>query len=53
MYFCQWDKDRYLNLATQLTNNYIQALNIIHENEVVLEYMLHSLGIVGTAQLDE
>ena len=53
MYFRQWDEDRYLNLATWITNNYIQALNIINENEVVLEDTLHSLGIAGTAQLDE
>jgi hypothetical protein len=53
LYFRQWDEDRYLNLATWITNNYIQALNIISENEVVLEDTLHSLGIAGTAQLDE
>ena len=53
MYFRQWDEDRYLNLATWLTNNYVQALNIIHENEVALEDAMQSLEISGTGQLDE
>lgn len=53
MFFRQWDEDRYLNLVTWITNNYIQALNIINENEVALEDAMESLGIDGTAQLDE
>jgi hypothetical protein len=53
MFFRQWDEDRYLNLATWITNNYIQALDIINENEVALEDAMESLGIGGTAQLDE
>lgn len=53
MYFRQWDEDRYVNLATWLTNNYLQALNIIHENQFALEDAMQSLGILGTGQLDE
>jgi hypothetical protein len=45
MFFKQWDEEKYSNLATMLYNNYIQALNIITTNSVVLQDALQSLDI--------
>lgn len=45
LYFQQWDREKYANLATMLFNNYKQALDIIHEDAEVLAKDLEALGL--------
>ena len=45
MHFKQWNKDKYLNLATMLTNNYRQAFEIIKNDGRAVEQVKHSLGV--------
>lgn len=45
MHFCQWDDEKYRNLATMLLNNYQQALQIMTENCAALEQTLRSHNI--------
>jgi hypothetical protein len=52
-YFNNWDGEKYLNLGKWLYDNYIQALKIVNEDSYGLEEAMMSLGITGTAQLDE
>jgi hypothetical protein len=47
MHFKQWNEDKYLNLATMLTNNYHQALNTIKNNGRAVEEEKHSLGVTN------
>jgi hypothetical protein len=44
-YLHQWDEDKYSNLGTFILNNYKQALDIVHNDAVVLEEAMHSLRI--------
>lgn len=45
MFFQQWDRDKYQNLATLLHNNYLQALKIIEEEGADLESDLALKGL--------
>ncbi|KAE9406005.1 hypothetical protein BT96DRAFT_751532, partial [Gymnopus androsaceus JB14] len=45
MFFQQWDRDKYQNLATLLHNNYLQALKIIEEEGAQLESDLALKGL--------
>ena len=45
MHFRQWDKDKYLNLAMMLCNNYYQALEIINRDGPAIEEAKQSLGV--------
>src|ERR1700748_234300 len=44
-HFKQWDKDKYVNIATMLSNNFKQAQKIIAEEGVALEASLLHLGL--------
>jgi len=52
-YFQNWDAEKYRNLGQWLYSNYVQALKILKEESYALEEAMLSLGITGTAQLDE
>lgn len=45
MFFQQWDRDKYQNLATFLHNNYLQALKIIEEEGADFESDLTLKGL--------
>lgn len=45
MFFQQWDRDKYQNLATFLHNNYLQALKIIEEEGADFESDLKLKGL--------
>ena len=45
MHFKQWNEDKYLNLATMLTNNYRQALEIVKTDGRAVEEAKLSLGV--------
>jgi hypothetical protein len=45
MHFKQWNKDKYLNLALMLMNNYRQALDIINNDGRAVEEAKCSLGV--------
>jgi len=45
MHFKQWNEDKYLNLATMLSNNYHQALDIIKNDGYAVEEAKLSLGV--------
>lgn len=45
LFFQQWDKDKYQNLANMLYGNYVQALKIINDDTVALEEAKKSLDI--------
>jgi hypothetical protein len=47
MHFKQWNEDKYLNLATMLTNNYHQALEIIKNDGRAVEEAKLSLGVTN------
>ncbi|KAJ3861132.1 hypothetical protein EV359DRAFT_66742 [Lentinula novae-zelandiae] len=42
---CQWDQEKYQNLATMLHNNYVQALNILEDEAKALQADLVAKGI--------
>lgn len=44
--FCQqWDEDKYLNLTNMLYSNYVQALEIIETDQLVLQHVLKTMDI--------
>jgi hypothetical protein len=45
MFFKQWDEEKYLNSATMLLNNYVQAMKIIEEDSISLAEAMKSLNI--------
>ncbi|KAJ3926014.1 MAG: hypothetical protein NXY57DRAFT_1051549 [Lentinula lateritia] len=45
MFLQQWDREKYHNLATMLHNNYIQALNILQNEEPAYRADLATLGL--------
>lgn len=45
MHFKQWNEDKYLNLATMLSNNYRQALDIIKNDGRAVEEAKLSLQV--------
>lgn len=45
MFFQQWDRDKYQNLATFLHNNYLQALKIVEEEGADFESDLTLKGL--------
>ncbi|KAF9067575.1 hypothetical protein BDP27DRAFT_1534881 [Rhodocollybia butyracea] len=45
LYFQQWDRDKYTNLATMLYNNYCQALGILENNAVQLANDLKQMNL--------
>jgi len=47
MHFKQWNEDKYLNLATMLSNNYHQALDIIKRDGRAVEEAKRSLGVTN------
>ena len=49
MHFKQWNEDKYLNLATMLTNNYRQALEIIKTDGPAVEQAKLLLGVTDEA----
>ncbi|KAG2360342.1 hypothetical protein BDR07DRAFT_1452022 [Suillus spraguei] len=44
-FFKQWDEDKYLNLGNMLYRNYIQARQIIDEQQIAVQEAKISLGI--------
>ncbi|KAG1738556.1 hypothetical protein EDB19DRAFT_1602318, partial [Suillus lakei] len=44
-FFKQWDEDKYLNLGNMLNRNYIQARQIIDEQQIAIWEAKISLGI--------
>ncbi|KAJ3817842.1 hypothetical protein F5880DRAFT_1626200 [Lentinula raphanica] len=45
MFLQQWDRDKYQNLATMLHNNYVQALDILRNEEPTFRADLMALGL--------
>ncbi|KAJ3740705.1 hypothetical protein EV360DRAFT_57933, partial [Lentinula raphanica] len=45
MFLQQWDRDKYQNLATMLHNNYLQALDILRNEEPAFRADLAALGL--------
>ena len=45
MFFKQWDEEKYQNLATNLSKNYLQALDIIEDKSTLLLEAMKSLKI--------
>ncbi|KAG2361657.1 hypothetical protein BDR07DRAFT_1451498 [Suillus spraguei] len=45
LFFKQWDEDKYLNLGNMLYRNYIQARQIIDEQQIAVQEAKISLGI--------
>ncbi|KAF9064137.1 hypothetical protein BDP27DRAFT_1384814 [Rhodocollybia butyracea] len=45
LYFQQWDRDKYANVATMLYNNYRQALTVLEKDAVELAHNLSQLNL--------
>jgi Kyakuja-Dileera-Zisupton transposase len=45
MFFTQWDEDKYQSLVTNLSKNYLQALDIIKDESTLLSEAMKSLRI--------
>ncbi|KAF9058384.1 hypothetical protein BDP27DRAFT_1241338, partial [Rhodocollybia butyracea] len=45
LYFQQWDRDKYANVATMLYNNYRQALTVLEKDAVELAHDLSQLNL--------
>ncbi|THU75308.1 hypothetical protein K435DRAFT_600422, partial [Dendrothele bispora CBS 962.96] len=45
IYFCQWDREKYQNLARTIHNNYVQALDIIEDDDEAVQTMLKELQL--------
>ncbi|KAJ3831300.1 hypothetical protein F5878DRAFT_517426, partial [Lentinula raphanica] len=48
MFLQQWDREKYQNLATMLFNNYVQALDILENEEPAFKNDLLVLGLTET-----
>ncbi|THV01845.1 hypothetical protein K435DRAFT_654524 [Dendrothele bispora CBS 962.96] len=45
VYFRQWDREKYQNLARTIHNNYVQALDIIEDDDEAVQTMLKELQL--------
>ncbi|KAF9018429.1 hypothetical protein BDP27DRAFT_1473070 [Rhodocollybia butyracea] len=52
LYFQQWDRDKYANLATMIHNNYRQALAVLENDAVELAHDLNQLNLTE-AELEQ